>query len=451
MPAAPSCPRSRSPRPSCAAGGRALVLAEPGRLSAQGRRSGRRGDRLSGRHQEPGAHAGQCPRHRAAWSPSGASTSCMPAAAPRPGARCWRRGARGVPFVTTYHGAYGETNRVKRLYNSVMARGDVVIANSRYTADLIAAALRHAAPAHRRHPSRRRRRRVRSGADRARARRAPCARAGASPTRTRVILQAARLTGWKGQGVLIDAAAQLQARGQARQTPWWCWPATPRAATATCDALHTPSRAGSACERAGPPCRPCRGHGRRLSCRARDGRCLDRARGVRPGGHRGGGHGLPRHRHRHRRPAGDGAGRAGRGGREPAPAGWCRPGDAGALAERLAEALALPPAARDGHGQRARAACPGPFHRGGHAARTLGVYDRLLGTVLERTVSEASPMRHSNSLTECRATILTCACISPILCRSAASVAACLGGCRPAASCNNRWRLQHTSSNESRA
>ena len=43
-----------------------------------------------------------------------------------------------VPFVTTYHGAYGETNALKRTYNSVMARGDVVIANSRYTADQIA-------------------------------------------------------------------------------------------------------------------------------------------------------------------------------------------------------------------------------------------------------------------------------------------------------------------------
>ncbi len=42
-----------------------------------------------------------------------------------------------VPFVTTYHGAYGERGRLKRLYNSVMARGDAVIANSQYTADLI--------------------------------------------------------------------------------------------------------------------------------------------------------------------------------------------------------------------------------------------------------------------------------------------------------------------------
>jgi len=43
-----------------------------------------------------------------------------------------------IPFVTTYHGAYGQTNRLKALYNSVMARGDVVIANSQWTAELIA-------------------------------------------------------------------------------------------------------------------------------------------------------------------------------------------------------------------------------------------------------------------------------------------------------------------------
>src|SRR5215813_12578334 len=49
-----------------------------------------------------------------------------------------------VPLVTTYHGAYGEKNAAKRLYNGVMARGDVVIANSGYTANLIAA--RYATP-----------------------------------------------------------------------------------------------------------------------------------------------------------------------------------------------------------------------------------------------------------------------------------------------------------------
>lgn len=34
------------------------------------------------------------------------------------------------PFVTTYHGVYNAGNPLKRFCNSVMARGDVVIANS---------------------------------------------------------------------------------------------------------------------------------------------------------------------------------------------------------------------------------------------------------------------------------------------------------------------------------
>jgi glycosyltransferase involved in cell wall biosynthesis len=44
----------------------------------------------------------------------------------------------GIPFVTTYHGSYNQNSRTKALYNSVMARGDVVIANSQWTANLIA-------------------------------------------------------------------------------------------------------------------------------------------------------------------------------------------------------------------------------------------------------------------------------------------------------------------------
>jgi glycosyltransferase involved in cell wall biosynthesis len=42
------------------------------------------------------------------------------------------------PFVTTYHGAYSGVSMLKLRYNSVMARGDIVIANSQYTADMIA-------------------------------------------------------------------------------------------------------------------------------------------------------------------------------------------------------------------------------------------------------------------------------------------------------------------------
>jgi glycosyltransferase involved in cell wall biosynthesis len=39
----------------------------------------------------------------------------------------------GIGFVTTYHGIYNARGRLKRWYNSVMARGDAVIANSEWT------------------------------------------------------------------------------------------------------------------------------------------------------------------------------------------------------------------------------------------------------------------------------------------------------------------------------
>ena len=49
----------------------------------------------------------------------------------------WAAKKAGVPFVTTYHGAYDESLPLKRLYNSVMARGDIVIAISEHIKRLI--------------------------------------------------------------------------------------------------------------------------------------------------------------------------------------------------------------------------------------------------------------------------------------------------------------------------
>ena len=46
-----------------------------------------------------------------------------------------RRGK--VPFVTTFHGTYGLNGPFKKLYNSVMTRGDRVIANSNFIADRV--------------------------------------------------------------------------------------------------------------------------------------------------------------------------------------------------------------------------------------------------------------------------------------------------------------------------
>jgi glycosyltransferase involved in cell wall biosynthesis len=117
-----------------------------------------------------------------------------------------------LPFVTTYHGSYASRSSVKALYNSVMARGDVVIANSAYTAELILA--RHGF-------ARERVRIVQRGTDFSAF--APAAVAperiqalrkawGVEPHQ-RIVLLPGRLTGWKGQRVLIEAARILRDGG----------------------------------------------------------------------------------------------------------------------------------------------------------------------------------------------------------------------------------------------
>jgi glycosyltransferase involved in cell wall biosynthesis len=118
----------------------------------------------------------------------------------------------GKPFVTTYHGAYGEVGPFKAAYNSVMAKGDRVIANSRYTASVIEA----------REPRAKDRIRViYRGVDRTifdpaavDASAVECLRAqwGVSPG-VQIVLHAARLTSIKGQRDLIAAAALANQEG----------------------------------------------------------------------------------------------------------------------------------------------------------------------------------------------------------------------------------------------
>ncbi len=117
-----------------------------------------------------------------------------------------------IPFVTTYHGSYAGRSSVKVLYNSVMSRGDLVIANSHYTGDLIRSLYPQAAE---------RVRVIHRGTDFS-----VFSPAAVSPERVenlrkswnvapheRVVLLAARLTGWKGQKVLVEAAAKLRDAG----------------------------------------------------------------------------------------------------------------------------------------------------------------------------------------------------------------------------------------------
>jgi glycosyltransferase involved in cell wall biosynthesis len=122
---------------------------------------------------------------------------------------CRRTGAH---FVTTYHGTYGEDLPFKRRYNAVMAKGERVIAASRFIAELVA---------------------TRHGVDRSRIRVIPrgvdptvfdpdavsgdrmtrLAEQWRLPDDVRVVLLPGRLTNWKGQPVLIDAIARLSLRG----------------------------------------------------------------------------------------------------------------------------------------------------------------------------------------------------------------------------------------------
>lgn len=117
-----------------------------------------------------------------------------------------------LPLVTTFHGAYGGGSMLKLRYNSVMARGDIVIANSQFTADMIARLYPQAQArirlVHRGvnllqfspamvEPSRVARLRAEWGVE---------------PDEP-IVLLAARLTSWKGQKVLVEAARLLKAQG----------------------------------------------------------------------------------------------------------------------------------------------------------------------------------------------------------------------------------------------
>lgn len=117
-----------------------------------------------------------------------------------------------VPFVTTYHGSYNQTNPVKGLYNSVMARGDAVIANSRYIANLITE----------RHPFAQDKITViHRGSDLkglapenvSALRRQTLRDSWGVPAGRPIVLNMARLTNWKGQKIVIEAMGALKARG----------------------------------------------------------------------------------------------------------------------------------------------------------------------------------------------------------------------------------------------
>jgi glycosyltransferase involved in cell wall biosynthesis len=113
-----------------------------------------------------------------------------------------------VPFVTTYHGTYGEGLPFKRRYNGVMARGRIVIAASHFIADLVTT--RYGVD-----PDRIRI--IPRGVDPAvfdpaavsGSRIAKLAAEWRLPEDVRTVVLPGRLTSWKGHSVLLDAIAHL--------------------------------------------------------------------------------------------------------------------------------------------------------------------------------------------------------------------------------------------------
>jgi glycosyltransferase involved in cell wall biosynthesis len=117
----------------------------------------------------------------------------------------------GVKFMTTFHGTYGESNYLKHKYNSVMSRGDRVIAISKFIADRIQTLYQ-------------------VGPDRVRIiprgidftvfdpkavsaeRMIQLTNAWRLPDGVPVVLLPGRLTRWKGHDVLIEALARLGRR-----------------------------------------------------------------------------------------------------------------------------------------------------------------------------------------------------------------------------------------------
>ncbi|MGY6660688.1 MAG: glycosyltransferase family 4 protein [Glycocaulis sp.] len=124
----------------------------------------------------------------------------------------------GIAFVTTYHGTYNARSGLKRFYNSVMARGDAVIANSHFIADHVRA--EHGAVLARKRKDLSHLHVIPRGVDFSRldpARTDPLQVEGLRAVwlegrQAPVILLPGRLTGWKGQMLAVDAVALLASR-----------------------------------------------------------------------------------------------------------------------------------------------------------------------------------------------------------------------------------------------
>jgi glycosyltransferase involved in cell wall biosynthesis len=195
-------------------GGRALVASRGGRMAARLQASGGELIEMPVHSKNPLVMAANARRLARLIRREKVSLVHARSRAPAFSA-LWAARATHTPFVTTYHGVYSARGPLKRWYNAVMTRGDLVIANSDYTHARVIAehgldparvvAIARGVDLSRFDPAR-------VSAERIEDLRLSWDVPAEDPLVK--FLLAGRLTRWKGQQLLIEAAAILKKSGE---------------------------------------------------------------------------------------------------------------------------------------------------------------------------------------------------------------------------------------------
>jgi len=194
------------------AGGRSLVASRGGALEGALAKAGAKLARLPVHARDPARLIVNAGRLAALIRRERVSLVHVRSRAPAFSALMAARACK-VPIVATYHGVYSARSGLKRWYNSIMTRGDVVIANSRFTRE-------HILEQHKTAPGKVIV--IPEGIDTGRFNPAAVAperivairRAwGLAPShpRRRIVLLAGRLTDWKGQRLMVEALGRMDA------------------------------------------------------------------------------------------------------------------------------------------------------------------------------------------------------------------------------------------------
>ncbi|MBS1102389.1 glycosyltransferase family 4 protein [Gluconobacter sp. Dm-62] len=198
-------------------GGTALVASRPGRLLVQLRHAGGRHIELDLKTKSPFSVLRRARDLQAIIRREG--VDLVHARSRIPAWAAWIACRReNIPLVTTWHGVHEAKWQGKKLYNSVLARGARVIAISEFIARRLRS--EYAVPESRL-------RVIPRGADLREftpgaisgERVQKLADAWRVPVEAKIILMPARLTAWKGQGVLLEALGLLRSK---MGTGWIC-------------------------------------------------------------------------------------------------------------------------------------------------------------------------------------------------------------------------------------